>query len=107
MKFLTTFLIFDLILGAAMVLYVVVIWHKNEAAIKEHGWDLNCADPLCNNMWLVCFIPVIGIIYYLIVGETMGKLASTNKEGNCSEPLLIAGQSQHFRQKQRSMLRMR
>lgn len=29
------------------------------------------------------------------------------KKGNCSEPLLIAGQSQHFRQKQRSMLRMR
>lgn len=34
-------------------------------------------------------------------------LDECKEKRNCSEPLLIAGQSQHFRQKQRSMLRMR
>ena len=63
-----------------MALYLAVIWKKDKAAIKEHGWDLDCANPICNNMWLLCFIPLVGIMYYLVVGEAMGKLATTNKE---------------------------
>lgn len=80
MRILTTIFVFDLILGAAMALYLVAIWHKYKGAIVEHGWDLNHADPICNNMWLLCFIPVIGIMYYLVAGETLGKLAVTDKK---------------------------
>ena len=80
MKIFATILVCDVILGAAMALYITVVWKKTQAAIQEHGWNLDDADPLCNNMWLVCFIPVIGIMYYLVVGEMMGKLAVTKKE---------------------------
>ena len=80
MKILATILVCDIILGAAMTLYIAAIWRMNKAAIKEHGWNLDCANPIHNNMWLHYFIPVIGIMYYLVAGEAMGKLAATRKE---------------------------
>ena len=30
-------------------------------------------------MWMLCFVPIIGILYYLIAGETVGILAATDK----------------------------
>ena len=48
-------------------------------SIAEHGWNPECADPICGNMWLLCFVPIIGILYYLVAGETVGILAATDK----------------------------
>ena len=80
MKILATILVCDIVLGAAMTLYMAVIWRRNKAAIAKHGWNLDCANPLHYNMWLRYFIPVLGIMYYLVAGEAMGILAVTNKE---------------------------
>lgn len=80
LKILATVLVCDLILGTSMALYLVFIWKTHKAAIAEQGWNTDCADPICNNMWLVCYVPVIGIMYYLVVGEAMGKLAATSKD---------------------------
>ena len=30
-------------------------------------------------MWLLCFVHIIGILYYLVAGETVGILAATDK----------------------------
>lgn len=62
-----------------MALYIAVIWEKNKADIAKHGWNLECADPINHNAWLYYFIPIIGIMCYLAAGETMDKLAVTNK----------------------------
>lgn len=79
MRIMTTILVSDLILGAAMALYLVAIWTRCKKSIAEHGWNIECADPICGNMWAVCFVPIIGILYYLVVGETMGILSVTDK----------------------------
>lgn len=50
MRILTTILISDLILGAAMALYLVAIWTRCKKSIAEHGWNIECADPICGNM---------------------------------------------------------
>lgn len=63
-----------------MALYMVVVWRKSKVAIAENGWNLDQADPICNNMWLLCFIPVLGIMYYLVAGEVIEKLATTHKD---------------------------
>ena len=63
MRILLTILLCNLVLGAAMALYLAVIWRK-------------CKSP---NMWLLCFVPIIGILYYLVAGETVGILAATDK----------------------------
>ena len=57
MRILLTILICNLVLGAAMAR----------------------ADPICGNMWMLCFVPIIGILYYLVAGETVGILAATDK----------------------------
>ena len=44
---------------------------------KPHSPE--CADPICGNMWMLCFVPIIGILYYLVAGETVGILAATDK----------------------------
>ena len=80
LKILATILVCDLILGAVMALYIAVTWKKNQDAIAKHGWNLEQANPICNYMWLYYFIPVVGIMCYLVAGETMGKLAVTRKE---------------------------
>ena len=79
MRILTTILISDLILGAAMAVYLVIIWQKCKKSIAEHGWNIECADPICGNMWAICFVPIIGILYYLVAGEAMGLLSVTDK----------------------------
>ena len=79
MRILTTILISDLILGAAMALYLVAIWNRCKKSIAEHGWNIECADPICGNMWAICFVPIIGIMYYLVAGEAMGILSMTDK----------------------------
>ena len=79
MRILTTILISDLILGAAMALYLVVIWTRCKKSIAKQGWNVECADPICGNMWAICFVPLIGIMYYLVAGEAMGILSMTDK----------------------------
>lgn len=79
MRILLTILLYNLVLGAAMALYLVVIWRKCKGSIAENGWNPDCADPICRNMWALCFIPVLGILYYLVAGETVGILAATEK----------------------------
>ena len=79
MRILLTILTCNLVLGAAMALYLAVIWRKCKSPIAEHGWNPECADPICGNMWLLCFVPIIGILYYLVAGETVGILAATDK----------------------------
>lgn len=79
MRILLTILTCHLVLGAAMALYLVVTWRRCKGPIAEHGWNTACADPICGNMWLMCFVPVIGILYYLIAGEAMGILSATDK----------------------------
>ncbi len=66
MRILLTILLCNLVLGAAMALYLAVIWRKCKSPIAEHGWNPECADPICGNMWLLCFVPIIGILYYLV-----------------------------------------
>lgn len=80
MRILATVLIYDVALGAAMALYLVLIWNRYKGAVAEHGWNTDCADPICNKMWLLCFVPLLGIVYYLVAGETIGKLCSITKE---------------------------
>ena len=63
MRILLTILLCNLVLGAAMALYLAVIWRKCKSPIAEHGWNPECADPICGNMWLLCFVPIIGILY--------------------------------------------
>ena len=53
--------LFDLILGAAMALYLIMIWKKCKRLVAEHGWNAECADPLC------------GIMYYLVAGKIKGS----------------------------------
>ena len=72
MRILLTILLCNLVLGAAMALYLAVIWRKCKSPIAEHGWNPEC-------MWLLCFVPIIGILYYLVAGETVGILAATDK----------------------------
>ena len=79
MRILLTILLCNLVLGAAMALYLAVIWRKCKSPIAEHGWNPECADPICGNMWLLCFVPIFGILYYLVAGETVGILAATDK----------------------------
>ena len=79
MRILLTILTCNLVLGAAMALYLAVIWRKCKSPIAEHGWNPECADPICGNMWLLCFVPIFGILYYLVAGETVGILAATDK----------------------------
>ena len=40
MRILTTILMSDLILGAAMALYLVAIWNRCKKSIAEHGWNV-------------------------------------------------------------------
>ena len=75
MRILLTILTCNLVLGAAMALYLA----KCKSPIAEHGWSPECADPICGNMWMLCFVPIIGILYYLVAGETVGILAATDK----------------------------
>ena len=44
MKILAAVLINNGILGAALALYLVVIWRKNKRSIAEHGWDATYWD---------------------------------------------------------------
>ena len=80
MRMLMTVLMCDVVLGAATALYLVAAWRKCKGAIAENGWHPDCADPMCGNMWLICFVPVAGILYYLISGEMIGVLSVTDKE---------------------------
>ena len=80
MKILITLVICNCVLGAALSLYLVIIWRKYKEAVAAHGWNPECADPLCRNMWLLCFIPIFGMLYYLVVGETIGILSTSYKD---------------------------
>ena len=81
MRILLTILICNLVLGAVMALYLAVIWRRCKSPIAERGWNPACADPICGNMWLLCFVPLIGILYYLVAGEAVDILAASDKAG--------------------------
>ena len=79
MRVLAFILMANMVLGAFMALYLVVIWQKCKNRIAAHGWNVACADPICGNMWAICFVPIVGIMYYLIAGEAIGILSVTDK----------------------------
>lgn len=85
-------LIWDFILGTAMLLYMAYSWHNLSPLIEKQGWTLDHCNPLNTpKQVLLFYIPVMGIFWYLFAGSTISELAITKKEEDTVVLVTILG----------------
>lgn len=75
------FVLCDLMFGTAMLAYLWLDWTYLKWKILRNGWTLN----RCNPVWppkqiLLLYIPVIGVLWFLIAGSMIYELAYTKRE---------------------------
>lgn len=83
LKVIITLIVWQLVLGTAMVLYLRLSWNGKKDIISKNGWTLTSCNPFIPWRSIAyLYIPGIGIIWYLICGTMIDALSSmTNKDG--------------------------
>ena len=71
----------DLIIGTSLMVYLWLDWTHLKWRILRNGWTLN----RCNPVWppkqlLINYIPVLGMVWFLIAGSMINELAVTKRE---------------------------
>jgi hypothetical protein len=85
-------LIWDLILGTAMLLYIAYSWHNLSPLIEKQGWTLDNCNPLNTpTQALLFYIPVMGIFWYMFAGSIISELATTKREEDTVVLVTILG----------------
>lgn len=85
-------LIWDLILGTAMLLYIAYSWHNLSPLIERQGWTLDNCNPLDPPKQILFFyIPVMGIFWYMFAGSIISELATTKREEDTVVLVTILG----------------
>ena len=72
-------ILWDVVIGLAMYLYLLMEWNSYKRMIEKRGWNLTWANPtMLRDAWHY-FVPVFGIGLYLIAGSVLEEMAFTNK----------------------------
>lgn len=80
MKIVAMAVLWDVILGLAMYLYMVVQWQTTKDRIQHNGWNLEWANPArLRDAWHY-FVPLKGLGLYLIAGSITQEMAFTSKK---------------------------
>lgn len=80
MKIVAMAVLWDVVLGLAMYLYMVVQWKLKSSLIQKQGWNLEWANPArLRDAWHY-FVPLKGIGLYLIAGSIIEEMAFTSKK---------------------------
>lgn len=71
--------LWDVVIGLAMYLYLLLEWHSYKRMIEKRGWNLSWANPtMLRDAWHY-FVPVFGVGLYLIAGSVLEEMTFTNK----------------------------
>lgn len=88
MKIVAMVVLWDVILGIAMYLYLLLEWNSYKRMIEKRGWNLAWANPtMLKDAWHY-FVPFKGIWLYLIAGSITQEMAFTNKK-DCNGAITI------------------
>lgn len=72
-------ILWDVVIGLAMYLYLLLEWNSYKRMIEKRGWNLAWANPtMLRDAWHY-FVPVFGIGLYLIAGSVLEEMTFTNK----------------------------
>ena len=85
-------LMWDFILGTAMLLYIAYSWYNLSPLIERQGWTLDRCNPLePPKEILFYYIPILGILWFLFAGTTISELAVTKREEDTVVLVTILG----------------
>ena len=80
MKIVAMAVLWDVVLGLAMYLYMILQWHTSKDRIQSNGWNLEWANPtMLRDAWHY-FIPLYGIGAYLFAGSITQEMAFIKKK---------------------------
>lgn len=85
-------LIWDFILGTAMLLYIAYSWYNLSPLIERQGWTLDRCSPLePPKQILFYYIPILGMLWFLFAGTVISELAVTKREEDTVVLVTILG----------------
>ena len=88
MKIVVMAVLWDVVFGLAMYLYMVLQWQTIKNRVQSNGWNLEYANPtMLRDAWHY-FVPFKGIWLYLIAGSITQEMAFTNKK-DCNGAITI------------------
>ena len=88
MKIAAMAVLWDVVFGLAMYLYMILQWRLDKDRIQKNGWNLEWANPTrLRDAWHY-FVPFKGIWLYLAVGSITQDMAFTNKK-DCNGAITV------------------
>lgn len=92
LKVIITIIVWQLVLGTAMLGYLRLSWNGKKEIISKNGWTLDYCNPFIPWRSIAyLYIPGIGIIWYLICGTMIDELANRLKRNDEEINISICG----------------
>lgn len=71
-----------------MYAYLLLQWHTEKWLIEAHGWDMELANPSeLSDIWR-WFVPVYGIVMYVVAGTILAEMAFRDKR-DCNGRIVV------------------
>lgn len=88
MKIVAMAVLWDVVLGLSMYLYLMLQWLGTKDRIQSNGWNLEWANPtMLKDAWYY-FVPLMGIWLYLIAGSITQEMTYIKKK-DCNGAITV------------------